>query len=123
MKKSSFTAMVLGTVSGVLFALGMCMALIPEWNAFQPGIIFGCVGIVLGLTTLIVWRKMEHKEPVRFSSKTVLTGIVGVAGTLELGIGMCFSMVWGKMIMGIAISLVGIVVLLCLIPLTKGIKE
>ena len=122
MKKSSFTAMVLGTVSGVLFALGMCMALIPEWDAFQPGIIFGCVGIVLGLTTLIVWRKMEHKEPVRFSSKTVLTVIVGVAGALALGVGMCFSMVWGKMIMGIAIGLVGIVVLLCLIPLTKGLK-
>lgn len=123
MKKSSFAAMVLGTVSGVLFALGMCMALIPEWDAFQPGIIFGCVGIVLGLTTLIVWRKMEHKEPVRFSSKTVLTVIVGVAGALALGVGMCFSMVWGKMIMGIAIGLVGIVVLLCLIPLTKGIRE
>ncbi len=123
MKKSSFTAMVLGTVSGVLFALGMCMALIPEWDAFQPGIIFGCVGIVLGLTTLIVWRKMEHKEPVRFSSKTVLTVIVGVAGALALGVGMCFSMVWGKMIMSIAIGLVGIVVLLCLIPLTKGIRE
>ena len=29
MKKSSFVAMVLGTVGGVLFALGMCMALIP----------------------------------------------------------------------------------------------
>lgn len=33
MKKSSFVAMVLGTVSVVLFALRMCMALIPEWNA------------------------------------------------------------------------------------------
>ena len=31
MKKSSFIAMVLGTVSLMLFALGMCMALIPEW--------------------------------------------------------------------------------------------
>ena len=123
MKKSSFVAMVLGTVSGVLFALGMCMALIPEWNAFQPGIIFGCVGLVLSLITLIVWRRMEHKDPVRFSAKTVLTVIVGVVGALTLGVGMCFSMVWGKMIMGIAIGLVGIVVLLCLIPLTKGIKE
>ncbi len=26
MKKSSFVALILGTVSGVLFALGMCMA-------------------------------------------------------------------------------------------------
>lgn len=115
--------MVLGTVSGVLFALGMCMALIPEWDAFQPGIIFGCVGLVLGFITLIVWRKMEHKEPVRFSAKTVLTVIVGVVGALALGVGMCFSMVWEKMVLGVVIGLVGIVVLLCLIPLTKGIKE
>lgn len=115
--------MVLGTVSGILFALGMCMALIPEWDAFRPGIIFGCAGIILGLITLIVWRRMEHKEPVRFSAKTVLTVIVGVVGALALGVGMCFSMVWGKMILGIAIGLVGIIVLLCLIPLKKGIRE
>lgn len=123
MKKSSFVAMVLGTVSGVLFALGMCMALIAEWNAFQPGIIFGCVGLLMGVITLIVWRKMEHKKPIHFSGKTVLTVIVGVVGALALGVGMCFSMVWGKMVMGIAIGLVGIAVLLCLIPLTKGIRE
>lgn len=123
MKKSSFVAMVLGTVSGVLFALGMCMALIPEWGAFQPGIIFGCVGLFLALITLLVWRRMTHKEPIRISGKNILTIIVGVIGALALGVGMCFSMVWGKMILGIAIGLVGIVVLLCLIPLTKGIKE
>lgn len=47
MKKSSFVALVLGTVSGVLFALGMCTALLPEWNAFKQGIIFGSIGLVL----------------------------------------------------------------------------
>ena len=123
MKKSSFVAMVLGTVSVVLFALGMCMATIPEWNAFRPGIIFGCVGLVLGLITLIIWRKMEHKQPIRMNGKTVLTVIVGVVGALALGVGMCFSMVWGKLVIGIVIGIVGIVVLLCLIPLTKGIKD
>ena len=86
MKKSSFTALVLGTSSGVLFALGMCMAMIPEWGAFQPGIISGCVGLVLGLVTLLVWRRMERKEPIRVSGKTVLTVFVGVVGALALGI-------------------------------------
>lgn len=123
MKKSSFVAMVLGSVSGVLFALGMCMALIPEWNAFWPGIIFGCVGLFLVLITLIVWRRMTHKEPIRISGKNILIVIVSVIGALGLGVGMCFSMVWNKMIFGIVIGLVGIVILLCLIPLTKGIKE
>lgn len=123
MKKSSFIAMVLGTASVVLFALGMCMALIPEWNTFNPGIIFGCVGLLMGLITLIVWRKMEHKQPIHVSGKTVLTFIIAIVGALALGVGMCFSMVWDKLVIGVAIGLVGIIALLCLIPLTKGIKD
>ena len=123
MKKSSFVAMLLGTISGVLFALGMCMALIPEWDAFQPGIIFGCIGLVLGLITIIIWRKMERKQPIQISGKTILTIIVGVFGALALGVGMCFCMVWGKMVIGIIIGLIGIIVLLSLIPLVKGIKD
>ena len=123
MKKSGFVAMLMGTISGVLFALGMCMALIPEWEAFQPGIVFGCVGLLLGLITLIVWRKMEHKQPIQISGKTILTIIVGVIGALALGVGMCFCMVWGKMVIGVVIGLVGIVILLSLIPLIKGIKD
>ena len=123
MKKSSFVAMLLGTVSGVLFALGMCMALIPQWDSFKPGIVLGCAGIILGLVSVIVWRKMEHKEPIHISGKTVLTIAVGIAGALALGIGMCFCMVWSKMVAGIVIGLAGIIVLLCLIPLTQGIKS
>lgn len=122
MKKSSFVAMILGTVSGVFFALGMCMALISEWNTFRPGILFGAVGLVLGLITVLIWRKMEHKEPIRFSGKTVLAVAMGIIGELAFGVGMCFSMVWGKMIFGIVIGLMGIIILLCLIPLMKGIK-
>lgn len=123
MKKSSFVAMVLGTVGGVLFALGMCMALIPEWDAFKPGLVFGCVGLLLGIITLIVWRKMEHKAPIKVSGKTILMIVVGILGALALGVGMCFCMVWGKMVLGVVIGLVGIVLLLCLVPLMKGIKE
>ncbi len=123
MKKSSFIALVLGTISGVLFALGMCMAMIKEWEAFQPGVVFGCVGLLLGLITWILWRKMEHKDPVQITAKTFLMVMVGGIGASALGIGMCFSMVWGKMIQGIIIGLLGIAVLLSLIPLTTGIKE
>lgn len=123
MKKSDFVAMLLGTASGVLFALGMCMALIQEWNSFRPGIVLGGAGILMGLVTIVIWRRMEHKKPVRISIKGVLAGTVGVIGVLALGVGMCFSMVWGKMALGIGIGLAGIVILLCLIPLTKGIKE
>lgn len=123
MKRSSFVAMLLGTVSGVLFALGMCMTLIAEWDSFKPGIVFGCIGILLGLITVIAWRRMEHKEPIHISGKAILTIMVGIVGTVALGVGMCFSMVWGNIIAGVVIGLVEIVVLLCLVPLTKGIKS
>ena len=122
MKKSNFVAMILGTIGGILFALGMCMAMIPEWNAFRPGIIVGCVGIVFALITVFVWRKMEHKQPIKISGKAVLTAVVGIVGALALGVGMCFTMVWGNMILGIVVGLVGIVILICLIPLCKGLK-
>lgn len=123
MKKSSFVAMILGTVSLVLFALGMCMALIPDWNAFKPGVVFGCIGLLLGLITCIVWRRMEHKTPIQLSPMLVQSIVVGVAGALSLGVGMCFCMVWNKLIVGVIVGLVGIVLLLCLIPLTKGVHD
>lgn len=123
MKKSSFVAMVLGTVSGLMFSLGLCMALIPQWNAMKPGLVFGIVGLVLAFVTLAVWRRMEHKEPIKISGKAVLVSIAGIIGALALGVGMCFVMVWEEMIPGIIIGIAGIVILLCLIPLTKGIKD
>lgn len=123
MKKSSFVAMIMGTVSGIFFALGMCMALVAEWNLFRQGVVFGGIGLLLGLVTLIVWRRMEHKEPVRFSPKTVITVVIGIIGALGLGTGMSLCMVWDRMFAGIAAGLAGIVVLLCLIPMVKGIRE
>ena len=122
MKKSSFVAMILGTIGGILFALGMCMALIPEWNAFRPGVIMGVAGAVGLLIMVLVWRKMENKEPIHVSGKTIGTVLLGIAGALLLGVGMCLTMVWSNMILGIVIGIVGIVVLLCLIPLTKGLQ-
>lgn len=122
MKKSTFTAMILGTIGGILFALGMCMALIPEWNAFRQGIIMGVIGAVVLLLMVLVWRRMEHKAPVQLSGKTIGATLIGIIGALLLGVGMCMTMVWSNMIMGIVIGIVGIVVLLCLIPFIKGLK-
>lgn len=122
MKKSTFMAMILGTIGGILFALGMCMALIPEWNAFRPGVIMGVIGAVVLLIMVFVWRKMENKEPIKLSGKTIGATLIGIVGALLLGVGMCLTMVWSHMVAGIVIGIVGIVVLLCLIPFIKGLK-
>lgn len=122
MKKSNFVAMILGTIGGILFALGMCMALIPEWNAFNQGVVMGVIGAVVLLIMVLVWRKMEKKKPIRVSAKMIGTVLWGIVGALVLGVGMCLTMVWSNMVPGIAVGIVGIVLLLCLIPLTKGLK-
>ncbi len=123
MKKSSFAALVLGTISGMLFALGMCMSLLPEWNSFSQGVIFGSVGLVLGLITVFVWRKMEKKAPIRIAGKGILAIAVGIAGALLLGVGMCFVMVWENIVIGIVIGMIGIAALLSLIPIINGFKD
>ena len=122
MKKSSFVALILGTIGIVFFALEMCMALLPEWGMFNQGVICGVIGLVVLLITVMVWRKMEGKAPIKLNAKTIGAVLVGVMGALLLGVGMCLSMIFGKMILGIVIGLVGIIVLLMLIPLLKGVK-
>ena len=79
MKKSHFIAMILGTIGGILFALGACMTMIPEWNAFQQGIIMGVAGLVVLLVMVLVWRKMENKQPVKLSGKTIAAVLMGIA--------------------------------------------
>jgi len=122
MKKSGFVALVMGTVSGVLFALGMCMALLPEWDAFTEGVIFGGAGIVLGVITALVWCKMENKTLPKLNGKNLLRTVYAVVAALVLGVGMCLCLVWEQIIWGTLVGLLGIVMLLALIPMIKGVK-
>ena len=123
MKKSNFLALILGTVSGVFFSLGMCMVLLPEWGMRTQGIVSGVFGLILMLVTVMIWRKMEGKAPVKISGKAIGATLLSVAGALLFGIGMCLCIVFAKMLIGIMIGLVGIVVLLMLIPLLKGLHD
>lgn len=122
MKKSSFVALLLGTISGVLFALGMCMALLPEWNAFTEGVVFGGIGMLLAVVTVLVWCKMEKKTLPKMNGKTVWRILYTVAACLILGVGLCMCLVWGEIVWGTLVGLVGIVMLIALIPIIKGIR-
>lgn len=122
MKKSNFVALVLGTVSMMLFALGMCMALLPEWNAMNEGIIMGLAGMILGLITVLIWRKMENKPVIKITAKTFGIILVSLVGALTFGAGMCLCLVAGEYIYGIVAGLLGMVILFALIPMCKGLK-
>lgn len=123
MKKSSFVAMIMGTIGGILTSIGMCMCLLPEWEAFTPGVVMGASGLAVLLSMVLVWRKMEGKAPISLNKKTVGTTLFGILGTAVFGVGMCLVMVWNYMVWGIVIGIVGIVLLLALIPMVKGFKQ
>lgn len=122
MKKKNFVSLVMGTVGGILFALGMCMCMLPQWNAFTQGVVVSAVGAVVLLAMLVVRRKMEGKPAVRLNGKAVATVLLGVVGALVLGVGMCMVMVWNMLMWGIVVGIAGIVPLICLIPLCRGLQ-
>ena len=122
MKKKNFVTLILSTVGGILFALGMCMALLPQWGAFVQGVVLGVIGAVVLLIMVLVRRKMSGKPAIAFNGKAVGTILLGIFGALVLGVGMCMAMIWNMMIAGILVGIVGIVALICLIPVAKGLK-
>lgn len=122
MKKKNFVTLIMSTVGGILFALGMCMALLPEWGVLNQGILIGVVGAVILLGMLLVRRKMDGKPAIVFNARAIGTTLLGVIGAIVLGVGMCMTMIWNMMISGIIVGIVGIVLLLCLIPIVKGLE-
>jgi len=121
-KKQNFVSLLLGVIGGVLFGLGMCMCLLEEWNAFRPGLILGGASLLVLLILVIMRRKMAGKPAVVINGKILGKVLFAALGALTLGVGMCMVMVWeGLLIPGVLVGLVGILLLLCLIPLCKGL--
>lgn len=58
---------------------------------------------------------------------TMAAIIVGVIGTLLLGIGMCCTMVWGSsmviFVLGVVVGIIGIIILSAAYPLYKSVTK
>ena len=121
MKKKDFIALVLGVVGGLLFSIGMCMCLLPEWDAFNQGVVVTAIGAVVLL--ILAGTRMKGKvSDKKIDWKLVGKVVYGILATLVLGVGMCMIMVWEMMLWGIVVGAAGIVMLLCLIPMFVGLK-
>ena len=121
MKKADFISLVFGVIGGLMFAVGMCMCLLPEWNAFTPGCVVAAIGAVC-LLALVLVRSVKSGKKFKVNWKLTGKVVFGVIGALILGLGMCMIMVWDMMLWGILVGIVGIVLLLCLIPMCVGLK-
>lgn len=117
MKKSTFIRLTAGVMGGLLFAIGMCMCLIAEWNARTPGLV--CTGIGL-IALLLLAKDLIPKRNV--SWKAVGKVLYGILAAMVLGVGMCLVLVWDQLVWGIAAGLAGVLLLLLLIPMCLGLK-
>ena len=122
MKKKHFVTLIMSVTGGILFSLGMCMALLPEWGVMKNGIVAGVAGAVILLAMAPVRRKMDGRPMIVLNGRAIGTVLLGVLGAIVLGVGMCMVMVWNMLVPGIVVGIVGIVLLICLIPVIKGLE-
>ena len=130
MKKETLLEIILGTIGGLIFAIGMCMCLLPEWNMFKAGVITTIVGFIILLCIIPVYRaahpkKAKEKKPTDWG--IILTWTVGVVGSLIMGFGMSKILVGdasaSDMIVGIITGVVGLVICVLNYPVYAYIKS
>ncbi len=128
MKKETLLEIILGTIGGLVFAIGMCMCLIPEWNLFKAGVVVAIVGFIILLCIIPVYRSHHPKKqhgPVNWG--IVTTWCVGVIGALVMGFGMSKILVDGAnntdMLIGIVTGIIGLIVCVLNYPIYSYLKD
>jgi uncharacterized membrane protein YeaQ/YmgE (transglycosylase-associated protein family) len=128
MKKETLLEIILGTIGGLIFAIGMCMCLIPEWDMLKVGIVVGIVGFAILLGIIPVYRKSHpRKEHAPLNWGIVITWTIGVVGSLIMGFGMSKVMVGepstSDLIVGIITGIVGLIICVLNYPIYSYIKS
>ena len=129
MKKNTLLEIILGTIGGLIFAIGMCMCLIPEWNLLTSGIIVSIIGFIILLCIIPIYRK-EHPKKVNNKKSDwalVLTWLFGIVGSLIMGFGMSIIMVDSPekidMIIGMVTGVIGLLICVLNYPIYSYLKS
>ena len=128
MKKETLLEIILGTVGGLIFAIGMTMCLIPEWDLLLPGVVVSVIGVIVLLCIIPIYKKDKPKKaPKAIDWGLVLTFAVGIIGSLIMGFGMSKIMVGtpDKMdiIIGMITGVVGLLVCVLNYPVYSYLKS
>ncbi len=128
MKKETLLEIILGTIGGLVFAIGMCMCLIPEWDLFKVGVVVTVVGFIVLLCIIPVYRANHPKKqhgPINWG--IVLTWVVGIVGALVMGFGMSKVMVGdpsrSDLLIGIVTGIIGLLVCVLNYPIYSYLKK
>lgn len=127
MKKETLLEIILGTIGGLVFAIGMCMCLIPEWELFNAGVVVAIIGFILLLCIIPIYRKGHPKQSeLSINWGIVIPWIIGIVGALVMGFGMSRVMVEEAsrtdMIVGIVTGIVGLIICVLDYPIYAYIK-
>ena len=128
MKKETLLEIILGTIGGLVFAIGMCMCLLPEWDMFTAGVVVAIIGFVILLSIIPIYRKSHPKKkrgPINLG--IVFTWTIGVVGSLIMGFGMSKILVGdasnSDMIVGFITGVVGLIICVLNYPIYAYIKN
>ena len=127
MKRETLLEIILATIGGLIFAIGMCMCLLPEWNMFTTGVIVTIIGAIVLLAIIPIYRKEHPKKPSKPIDWGMLTPwIVGVVGSLIMGFGMSRILVGtastADMVVGLVTGVVGLIICVLNWPVYAYIK-
>ena len=128
MKKDTLLEIILGTIGGLVFAIGMCMTLIPEWNLFNLGVVITVIGFIFLLCIIPVYRSTHPKKqhaPINWG--IVFTWIIGVVGALIMGFGISKVMIdapsQSELILGIVVGIIGLLICVLNYPIYSYLKS
>ena len=128
MEKKTLVKIILGTIGGMLFALGMCCCLLPEWNLFNFGVGLAIAGGVLLVALLIYYLATREWKPRTepLNVGAIVSVVVGIVATLLMGFGMSKVMIGEPnqtdMIIGMVCGIVGLLTDILIFPIYSYLK-